>query len=141
MRKFGSNIFIIICLMPNSNRSLHIHQFKNSPPFLLAFQLLKIAPAERLSTLDELRRHPYMADVNFDQVFGKETKPSFVPAVGTLSNIMFETISFWGWQSLVPSIESRCHLCSSALITLCVFKVALSQKTQDILRWVHLKVI
>ena len=29
---------------------------------------------------------------------------------------------------------------SKALITLCVFNIALSQKMQDSLRWIHLKV-
>ena len=31
--------------------------------------------------------------------------------------------------------------CSTALITLCVLRLALGKKTQDSLRWVHLKVI
>ena len=36
------------------------------------------------------------------------------------------------------------HLCPTnhkALITLCVFKVALGHNTQDSLHWVHLKVL
>ncbi len=44
-------------------------------------QLLCLDAAERLSSLDQLKKHEYMADVDFTNVLSRNTKPSFIPAV------------------------------------------------------------
>ena len=47
------------------------------------FQLLSLDPNSRISTLDELKKHHYFADVNFKDVYNLEMKPGFVPPVRT----------------------------------------------------------
>lgn len=45
----------------------------------LLTKLLAIEPESRLSSVEELRNHPYMVDMDFDKVLRKEIKPQFVP--------------------------------------------------------------
>ena len=47
-----------------------------------------INPAERLSSFDALKKHPYIEDVDFEQVIKCETKPGFVPAVSITTHLL-----------------------------------------------------
>ena len=44
-------------------------------------QLLQQDPKRRLSTIDELRCHDYLSDVNWEAVEKREVQPLFVPPV------------------------------------------------------------
>lgn len=44
-------------------------------------QLLEPDPEERLSSLQKLQQHVYMADVSFDDVLNRRLDPLFVPSV------------------------------------------------------------
>ncbi|XP_074641639.1 serine/threonine-protein kinase 32A-like [Tubulanus polymorphus] len=41
--------------------------------------LLELEPTERLCSLEQFKKHPYIADVNFESVLKLERKPSFIP--------------------------------------------------------------
>ena len=48
------------------------------------FQLLATNPDDRLSSLEDLKEHPYLASVDFDKVMKREIKPTFIPPVRSL---------------------------------------------------------
>ena len=45
------------------------------------FQLLHLDPEKRISSLNSLKQHKYMEDMDFSKVLQRQMKPTFVPSV------------------------------------------------------------
>ena len=48
-------------------------------------QLVSLDPEQRISSLDELAKHAFVDDVDWDAVLQMKIKPGFVPPVSTRS--------------------------------------------------------
>ena len=44
-------------------------------------KLLYLDPDKRISTLEALQKHSFIADVDYDKVLHRQIKPPFVPSV------------------------------------------------------------
>lgn len=51
------------------------------------FQLLYLDPEKRISSLEALQKHSFIADLDFDKILHREIKPPFVPSVSLIWNI------------------------------------------------------
>jgi hypothetical protein len=64
-----------------STMALAISFLKHPVNYILFLQLLQLDPNDRIGTLDEFKKQPYISDVDFEKVFKLEVKPGFVPPV------------------------------------------------------------
>lgn len=69
--------------------------------FSLFSQLLCVDPTQRISSLGQLKSHPYMSDLEFDKVLKQEVKPLFVPSV---------SYSFFFYACDSHFVLQYCHL-------------------------------
>ncbi len=63
--------------------SLSFLQFTLFTTYLSVYslQLIALDPEQRISSLDELAKHPFVDDVDWDAVLQMKIKPAFVPPV------------------------------------------------------------